>query len=239
MLAQSSSVTDEAQEKESGVYDLVRIDTRKRQIRLLDLEPGKRGLELKGTLRSAVLQHLEPHQTRESHVQRRSHNAPSLPQYEALSYTWGGSRHGRMICLNNKYTLPITDNLYNALQRLRRRKTIRTLWIDALCIDQSTRVERSQLVQFMGDIYASASSVNVWLGEPGQWRDFNALLMEVRIFRKLWAGREDWIEQHGRNIPGYARNHHRYLQVSPLAVYPRPACQPLHTTSLDGTPEYG
>ncbi|KAJ0323393.1 hypothetical protein Brms1b_001793 [Colletotrichum noveboracense] len=41
----------------------------------------------------------------------------------------------------------------------------RTLWVDALCIDQSTHGERNQQVMIMGDIYKSARQVVVWLGE--------------------------------------------------------------------------
>ena len=52
------------------------------------------------------------------------------------------------------------------------------LWIDAICIDQSNVAERSHVVQRMGDIYASASCVIIWLGSKGlgnrtMWEEMN------------------------------------------------------------------
>ncbi|KAK1975492.1 heterokaryon incompatibility protein [Colletotrichum cereale] len=53
------------------------------------------------------------------------------------------------------------------------------LWVDAMCIDQSSSLEKSRQVQMMGRIYEAARSVVVWLGktEPNEkvcWvlRDF-------------------------------------------------------------------
>lgn len=39
------------------------------------------------------------------------------------------------------------------------------LWIDALCINQDDNAERSSQVQFMRDIYRSATTVRIWFGE--------------------------------------------------------------------------
>lgn len=41
----------------------------------------------------------------------------------------------------------------------------RTLWVDAVCIDQSDTMERSRQVEIMQEIYMSAKQVIVWLGE--------------------------------------------------------------------------
>ncbi|KAI0180994.1 heterokaryon incompatibility protein-domain-containing protein [Hypoxylon sp. FL1284] len=84
--------------------------------------------------------------------------------YEALSYVWGASTQSHSVILNGK-PFPVTDNLFAALRRLRRRDKQRVLWIDSMCINQSNIEERNSQVQMMGRIYNSAGSVIVWLGD--------------------------------------------------------------------------
>ncbi|KAI8268418.1 hypothetical protein K4K58_005200 [Colletotrichum sp. SAR11_239] len=86
------------------------------------------------------------------------------PDYEALSYVWGDASPSEHILIE-EHTVPITTNLHSALVHLRHSSEARTLWVDALCIDQSTHGERNQQVMVMGDIYKSAHQVVVWLGE--------------------------------------------------------------------------
>ena len=60
-------------------------------------------------------------------------------------------------------------NLLEALKKLHGppgQKKARTLWIDAICINQADISERSQQVRFMPHIYARAQTVLVWLGSP-------------------------------------------------------------------------
>ncbi|KAF4431028.1 heterokaryon incompatibility het-6 [Fusarium acutatum] len=86
------------------------------------------------------------------------------PDYEALSYVWGDIKPVRYITLGEQ-DISITPNLHSALIHLRYPNTIRTLWVDALCINQSVHSERNQQVRIMGDIYKSARQVVVWLGD--------------------------------------------------------------------------
>ncbi|CVL00511.1 hypothetical protein FPRO06_06136 [Fusarium proliferatum] len=86
------------------------------------------------------------------------------PDYEALSYVWGDITPLRYINLGDQ-EISITPNLHSALVHLRSPNTVRTLWVDALCINQSVHGERNQQVRIMGDIYKSASQVVVWLGD--------------------------------------------------------------------------
>ena len=72
----------------------------------------------------------------------------------------------RTIGANNSCCMPVTDNLFNALSRLRRRFKMRILWVDRLCINQTDMDERGQQVSMMGRIYREAKCVNIWLGEP-------------------------------------------------------------------------
>lgn len=82
--------------------------------------------------------------------------------YEALSYVWGGNEFTAEITLNNEPYF-ITPNLEMAMRHMRRPSVERTLWVDALCINQHDLVERSQQVRLMKDIYARCSVDLVWM----------------------------------------------------------------------------
>ena len=69
-----------------------------------------------------------------------------------------------MIVLNG-LSVRIPRNLYVALLYLRDPCRLRVMWIDALCIDQSSVQERNHQVGQMGNIHRKASSVIAWLGE--------------------------------------------------------------------------
>jgi hypothetical protein len=68
----------------------------------------------------------------------------------------------------------VTRNLDIALRRFRLPGECRRIWIDALCIDQSSIDEKNRQVALMGKIYSAASSVLLWLG-PEQDRSALAL----------------------------------------------------------------
>lgn len=87
----------------------------------------------------------------------------SRPKYKALSYTWGSPDVLKVIKLNGQ-SFKARKNLYDALVHLRHETEERTLWIDAICIDQSNVHERNQQVSLMSYIYTRAEMVIVWLG---------------------------------------------------------------------------
>lgn len=84
------------------------------------------------------------------------------PQYEALSYTWGDIEPTETIYVNGA-PLRVRANLYLALSHFRQGEP-RTLWADAICIDQSNDQERSIQVGFMDIIFQRAQGVRIWLG---------------------------------------------------------------------------
>ncbi|KAK8093705.1 hypothetical protein PG997_000390 [Apiospora hydei] len=88
------------------------------------------------------------------------------PPYKALSYQWNALEGAKFIMLNVKL-IKVTSNLYQALMQFRRDTTIRHLWIDALCIDQTNHDEKSQQIPLMGNIFAYADEVLVWLTGRG------------------------------------------------------------------------
>ena len=88
----------------------------------------------------------------------------NAPSYEALSYFWGTNQNTRVISLNSS-TFRVREDLYNALRRLRQHQTSRILWVDFISIDQSNQAKIYNQMSQLGDIYAKAKSVPVYLGE--------------------------------------------------------------------------
>ncbi|KAJ4388243.1 hypothetical protein N0V93_008850 [Gnomoniopsis smithogilvyi] len=89
-----------------------------------------------------------------------------LPVYDALSYVWGSKPNSKVVYIgtSDKANLRVGQNLKDALQHLRDSHRERVMWIDALCIDQSNDGEKSSQVALMGQIFARAARVVVWLG---------------------------------------------------------------------------
>lgn len=86
-----------------------------------------------------------------------------LIPYEALSYTWGKGELERTVSCNG-IDFPISETLFQALRALRRsRDHDRYLWIDALCINQTDKKEKSEQVWNMLQIYQQATKVIAWL----------------------------------------------------------------------------
>jgi hypothetical protein len=87
-------------------------------------------------------------------------------EYDALSYTWGVPREARHIVCDG-HDFPITENLFEALRMLRpsgSRTPGRYLWVDSICIDQTSDNEKGEQVWNMFAIYQKASKVVAWLG---------------------------------------------------------------------------
>jgi len=99
------------------------------------------------------------------------------PTYEALSYAWGDPSQ-RVALLCHGKDLHVTPNCESALRHLRQENGVRTLWVDAICINQSSMDDRNRQVRIMGDIYSKASLVLIWLGpaasvDPSLFRSFH------------------------------------------------------------------
>lgn len=182
-MAQEQDTIIEEVGTESGLY--TPLVTERNQIRLLDLTQSLWSNDLQGTLRTVSLD--------------------SNPSYEALSYTWGqpsesdkrfciNSRHhetirDKSICTTSRHHVKIRDNLYNALWRLRRQFTRRTLWVDAICINQDDENgEKNSQVPMMGRIYENAITVLIWLGDSPDATFSDALKMRRPHFTKTSHG---------------------------------------------------
>jgi len=127
------------------------------EFRVLDLHPGPFQSNISCSIRKISLE--------------------TKPQYEALSYTWGNPRHLKWISIG-EFDHPITASLELALQYLRNQNSARTLWADAICINQMDPEERSHQVEQMRAIYQSASTVLVWLGPHRDASEFALKVIE-------------------------------------------------------------
>lgn len=88
----------------------------------------------------------------------------SKPDYESLSYTWGTGPASHRIMIHGEPFF-VGENLYQALDHLRRPSEPRVLWVDAICINQADVMERNYQVGLMAFIYPRARRVLVWLGD--------------------------------------------------------------------------
>lgn len=144
-----------------------------------------------------------------------AHN--NCPEYETVSYTWGGeegdSRAAKPIFVGSYWDILFqTKNCWEMLRALRRRTCPRVLWVDAICINQRDIIEREAQVNKMGRIYEEALRVVVHLGEdlvsavpPGAYPNRLGLhelqnsavpglglndILKRKYFRRVWVIQE-------------------------------------------------
>lgn len=105
-------------------------------------------------------------------------DADPNPTFEALSYTWGSPDDPTSeMAVNSSEsephhpctgTITIRRNLDTALRHFRYPDRTRTMWIDAVCINQGDEDEKSKQIRRMGDLYKAAHRVVVWLGAASE-----------------------------------------------------------------------
>ncbi|KAF5703327.1 ankyrin het domain-containing protein [Fusarium mundagurra] len=96
-------------------------------------------------------------------IQLAASPVEQTPPYEALSYVWGSKEDPRHIYISgNRFA--VTQNLFEALTYLRHPESDRTLWIDAICINQLDFAERTVQVRQMHQVYGNAKEVIAWIG---------------------------------------------------------------------------
>lgn len=123
--------------------------------------------------------------------------------FEAISYVWGSEADKRSIFCNGK-SVRITQNLHDALQRLRYEDRQRCVWADAVCIDQSNTNERGHQVRLMSSIYKAASRVVIWLGNDAYGDAYRAGTIICGIANSHLRSRGDnqaaFLIQHAQSI---------------------------------------
>lgn len=89
--------------------------------------------------------------------------------YDTLSYVWRDENEaGTKPILVESKAASVTRSLFGALQQLRLVDCERTLWIDAICINQNDPGEKTQQVDMMCRIYGQCRQCNIWLGPLGE-----------------------------------------------------------------------
>lgn len=117
----------------------------RKQIRLLVVAPGNGSDLVRGWLQHATLNH------------------ECMPSYETISYCWGDSKvQGRILVDGRSMNIPAGSAA--AIRSMRKPEKSRTLWIDAVCINQSDPAERSAQVSAMDLVYRMADTNLVYLG---------------------------------------------------------------------------
>lgn len=149
--------------------------------------------------------------------------------YEALSYTWGDGKRTAHIELNgvSKEVSCELEAALRMLQRLPETQYGMKYWIDALCIQQDNIEEKNFQVKRMKNIYGTARSVVVWLGDASPADD-----IALQAINELWEdrSRNNWLiipphfdTDHWKALCGFLRKPYwsRLWIIQELAANPR------------------
>lgn len=98
------------------------------------------------------------------------------PSYDAVSYTWADkdsdpAKMEDIYIMDERATVSVTRNCVRVLEKLRHPKKRRLVWIDAICIDQHSDLDRTHQVSLMSRIYMSANKVIAYTGEATKESD--------------------------------------------------------------------
>jgi len=140
-------------EKPWEYYTYTALSEETSMIRLVELFPGETTDQIRCHIHHMDLDNLP----------RSPSNSFQRITYEALSYTWDSQIFYQFVWCDDK-VLPITQNLFNALKRIRQPGSSTLLWIDAICINQTNIAERNNQIGLMRQIFNRASQVVAWLG---------------------------------------------------------------------------
>ncbi|KAJ4308054.1 hypothetical protein N0V94_009513 [Neodidymelliopsis sp. IMI 364377] len=88
----------------------------------------------------------------------------NFPAFTAVSYEWGPNSDIRPFNLRvGDKQLAVTESAYRVVCGLAPESGDQYIWCDFICINQSDWDERASQVKMMGDIYANAAKVTVFL----------------------------------------------------------------------------
>ncbi|KAF1963784.1 HET-domain-containing protein [Byssothecium circinans] len=129
---------------ENTIY--VPLIPRSHTIRLLVLHPGRWDDGIQAHLQASTLDDVRD-------------------TYTTISYTWGINTVKQLLINCNGKPVPVSENLFTILRRLRHPDGEARVWADALCINQADVTERTHQVGLMGEIYKNGRETVIWLGE--------------------------------------------------------------------------
>ncbi|KXJ95160.1 heterokaryon incompatibility protein-domain-containing protein [Microdochium bolleyi] len=152
--------------KKEFEYD--RLSSMRKRIRLLRLFSGQRDSDPTCELFEAEIMPA----LGEVHKVVNGQTTGEIIEYEALSWSWGTDPPDSRILIrlpDGKTKMKAAPALVWALKYLMRSDQDRILWVDAICIDQSSVDEKNHQVQMMSQIYSYAARVCVWLGRESTY----------------------------------------------------------------------
>lgn len=121
-------------------------------------------------------------------TERKDIPLTETPGYKALPYTWGSLSVDLQRIECNGVDFVITKNLFDALLRFRDGSEPRTMWIDALCINQGSVTECTQQISIMVEIYSQAEEVLMWLGQHDEDPDLELMFRIADARRDYYIG---------------------------------------------------
>ncbi|KAK6365111.1 hypothetical protein LTS17_011589 [Exophiala oligosperma] len=132
----------------------------KEHVRLFMLFPGKHSAPLKGCIYSVPFD--------------------DAGIYRTLSYVWGDKEQQMHTLVTPEGSIQITEALKIALEKLRLRKQMAILWIDALCINQADPEEKAQQIFLLPEIFQNAACTLAFVGADGDGDAAIEMLLQVR-----------------------------------------------------------
>ena len=115
------------------------------------------------------------------------------PNFEALSYVWGDTTVKRSITVDGD-VFQVTTNLEEGLRALRYRRKSRTLWVDAICINQQNVAEKNFQVPLMSSIYREAVRVVAWMGPSNPAIALAVSYAEAYVEKRFTATTFYWLK---------------------------------------------
>lgn len=123
-----------------------------------------------------------------------------LEAFDAISWCWGDtSAVNRKRISIEGHELSVSANAYEVLIELCIAKQKKRIWIDAVCINQDNKGERSQQVAMMDIIYKRAATTLVWLGkDSGIARKAMEMINKIAEWRQVRLPEASHPLQYGR-----------------------------------------
>lgn len=158
---QSNTIPSQKNDDSLGPYEYTSLASGGPHIRLLKIHRTAPLAELQCSLESFSFTKTKP--------------------YTALSYCWGKNATADVPLEIDGRRMLVGKTVWDFIWQQRSWLRATYVWIDAICIDQSNKDEKSIQVRLMQDIYAKSTRVVGWLSSSPNDQDFLSLWPVLRI----------------------------------------------------------
>ncbi|KAK5116708.1 hypothetical protein LTR62_007382 [Meristemomyces frigidus] len=135
--------------------------------------------------------------------------------YTAVSYTWGAPVFDHCVLING-FPVKVTATVDNLLRHIRLTGSSAALWIDQICIDQSSIADKEGQVALMGSIYRKAQNTLIWLGTECGGEAFDVL----KGLYEATYGSEDLLDNDIQRLRHAPNPNHRITALEKLLGNP-------------------